>query len=104
MAREVSSIDLNHNAPSLQSAAREVAETKRRLVIRQDGKPVAFIVPANRVVKRRVRRAMTVADGVQKYPTVASLAGAAGTLPHPLSWDEMREIAWEDHIAEKYRK
>jgi AbrB family looped-hinge helix DNA binding protein len=33
-----------------------------------------------------------------KYPTVASLRGAAGKLPQPLSWEEMRQIAREDHI------
>jgi hypothetical protein len=26
------------------------------------------------------------------------VAGAAGTLPHPLSWEQMREIAREDHL------
>ncbi|MFN8491069.1 MAG: AbrB/MazE/SpoVT family DNA-binding domain-containing protein [Caldilineaceae bacterium] len=31
-----------------------------------------------------------------KYPTVASLRGAAGRLKTPLSWDEMRQIARED--------
>lgn len=36
------------------------------------------------------------------YPTMASLRGAAGSLPKPLTWDEMREIAYEDRFAEKY--
>jgi antitoxin PrlF len=36
------------------------------------------------------------------YPTIASLAGAAGKLPEPMTWDEMRRIAREDHVAEKY--
>jgi AbrB family looped-hinge helix DNA binding protein len=36
-----------------------------------------------------------------KYPNVASLAGAAGTLPQPMSWDQMREVAREDHLAAK---
>jgi antitoxin PrlF len=34
-----------------------------------------------------------------KYPTVASLQGAAGSLPRPLSWREMREIAYDDRLA-----
>jgi AbrB family looped-hinge helix DNA binding protein len=33
-----------------------------------------------------------------KYPTVASLRGAAGELAHPLSWEEMRKIAREEHL------
>ena len=31
-----------------------------------------------------------------KYSTIASLRGAAGTLKTPLTWDEMRQIAHED--------
>jgi antitoxin PrlF len=33
---------------------------------------------------------------VPKYPSVAALRGAAGSLPQPLSWQEMRRIAHED--------
>lgn len=36
-----------------------------------------------------------------RYRDVASIAGAAGALPEPLSWEEMRRIAWEDHLAEE---
>jgi AbrB family looped-hinge helix DNA binding protein len=35
-----------------------------------------------------------------KYPTVASLRGAAGKLAQPLSWEEMRQIAREDHLKD----
>lgn len=31
-----------------------------------------------------------------KFPTLASLRGAAGSLAEPLSWDEMRTLAYED--------
>lgn len=31
-----------------------------------------------------------------KYPTIASLRGAAGKLKTPLTWSEMRQIARED--------
>ncbi|MGH2562261.1 MAG: AbrB/MazE/SpoVT family DNA-binding domain-containing protein [Thermomicrobiales bacterium] len=33
------------------------------------------------------------------YPTLESIRGAAGSLKHPLSWDEVMEIAREDHVA-----
>ena len=33
------------------------------------------------------------------YPTVSSLRGAAGTLEKPLSWEKMRQIAYEDRFA-----
>jgi antitoxin PrlF len=36
------------------------------------------------------------------YPTISSLAGAAGKLAEPMTWEEMRRIAIEDYIAEKY--
>lgn len=38
-----------------------------------------------------------------RYSTVASLAGAAGKLEKPLSWQEMREIAREDALETKHR-
>ena len=33
-----------------------------------------------------------------KYPTVASLRGAAGTLKTPITWEEMRNIAREEQV------
>lgn len=35
-----------------------------------------------------------------KYPTIASLAGAAGSLPHPMTWKEQIEDAREEHVRE----
>lgn len=40
----------------------------------------------------------TVKLTIPQYPTVASLVGAAGSLPEPRSWDEMRDIAREDRM------
>ena len=34
-----------------------------------------------------------------KYPTVASLQGAAGSLPRRHSWREMRQIAYQDRLV-----
>lgn len=39
-----------------------------------------------------------------KYPDIQSLSGAAGKLKKPLSWKEMRDIAHEDRLKEKYGK
>jgi AbrB family looped-hinge helix DNA binding protein len=36
------------------------------------------------------------------YPTIASLAGAAGKLPVPMAWKEMRRIAINDYVARAY--
>lgn len=37
-----------------------------------------------------------------KYPDVQSLRGVAGSLKQPLSFQEIREIAREDRLANKY--
>ncbi|MDP8921582.1 MAG: AbrB/MazE/SpoVT family DNA-binding domain-containing protein [Chloroflexota bacterium] len=36
------------------------------------------------------------------YPDLDSLAGAAGTLARSFSWDEMREIARDDRLEDKF--
>lgn len=37
---------------------------------------------------------------VPHYPTIESLRGIAGSLPQPLSWQQIEEIAHEDHAEE----
>lgn len=63
------------------------AAIRRHLGVSANDK-VAFVIEADGSVRVRVPR----------YPTIASLRGAAGSLPHPLSWQEMRRIAREDHF------
>ena len=36
-----------------------------------------------------------------RYPNLASLRGAAGSLDRTLSWEEMIRIAREDHLAQQ---
>lgn len=38
----------------------------------------------------------TVTLSVSRYPNMASLRGAAGSLKQPLNWQEMKQIAHED--------
>jgi antitoxin PrlF len=38
------------------------------------------------------------------YPTVASLRGAAGSLPHPLSWEDIERVVAEERAEEGHRK
>lgn len=54
---------------------------------------VAFVVDDKGEV--RVRR--------PRYPDIESLRGMAGTLPRPMSWQEVKQTAREDHLIEKYR-
>ena len=45
----------------------------------------------------------TVRLSTPRYPDIASLRGAAGSLQEPRSWQEMREIAREDHVKNEYQ-
>ena len=36
-----------------------------------------------------------------RFPTVASLRGIAGSLPHPLDWETMNQIARDDYVLEE---
>ena len=65
-------------------------EVRRHLGIGTNDK-IAFVIEDDGAVRL----------SVPHYPTIASLAGAAGSLPKPLSWSEMRRIAREDHMRMK---
>ena len=67
------------------------AEVRKYLGIETNDK-VAFVIDDEGAVRLRVLR----------YPTVASLRGAAGSLKKPLSWQEMQQIAYEDRFKAKY--
>lgn len=67
------------------------AEVRRYLGVATNDK-IAFVIDDQGTVRLKVPR----------YPTVASLKGAAGRLKHPLSWQEIQQIADEDRIKAKY--
>lgn len=62
-------------------------EVRKHLGITTNDK-IAFVIGDDGTVRLRVIR----------YPTVASLQGAAGSLKQPLSWQEMQQIAYEDRF------
>ncbi len=66
------------------------AEVRAYLGIKAHDK-IAFLIDQEGIVCLRVPR----------YPTIASLRGAAGRLQKPVSWDEMQRIAYEDRFAAK---
>lgn len=39
-----------------------------------------------------------------RYPDLAALRGAAGSLPRPVPWPELRRTAREDHLAGAYNQ
>jgi AbrB family looped-hinge helix DNA binding protein len=53
---------------------------------------IAFVIDDEGVVRIKVPR----------YPTIASLRGAAGHLKKHLSWQEIQQIAYEDRFKTKY--
>jgi bifunctional DNA-binding transcriptional regulator/antitoxin component of YhaV-PrlF toxin-antitoxin module len=66
------------------------AEVRKHLAVKARGK-VAFVVTDDGGAKLIA----------PNYPTVASLGGAAGSLPTPRPWHEAREIAREDALERK---
>lgn len=48
------------------------------------------------------------AEGVKltpaKYPDIHSLKGAAGVLKQPMKWEEVKKVAHEDRLKNKYDK
>jgi antitoxin PrlF len=68
------------------------AEVRKHLGLKQ-GDKVAFVLDDAGKVELKA----------PKYPTVASLAGAAGTLSKPRNIEEMLAIAREDALEEEYR-
>jgi bifunctional DNA-binding transcriptional regulator/antitoxin component of YhaV-PrlF toxin-antitoxin module len=67
-------------------------EIRRHLGVRQ-GDKLSFVIEDDGTVELKV----------PKYPTVASLAGAAGTIERPMSWDQVRELAREDRFEAKHK-
>ena len=67
------------------------AEIRKYLGIATNDK-IGFVIDDEGGVRLRVLR----------YPTIASLRGAAGRLNKPLSWKEIQKIAQEDRFNTKY--
>ncbi len=67
------------------------AEVRRHLGVSKNDK-IAFLLEPDGTVRLAAPR----------YPDIASLRGAAGTLKQPLTWQEVRDIAREDRLRDKY--
>src|SRR5260370_1873335 len=67
------------------------AEVRAYLGIKTHDK-IPFIIDQEGIVRLRVPR----------YPTIASLRGAAGRLQKPVSWQQLQRIAYEDRFASKH--
>ncbi len=67
------------------------AEVRKYLGVKTNDK-IAFVIDAEGTVRLKVPR----------YPDIASLRGAAGSLNKPLNWQQMQEIAYEDRLQAKH--
>ena len=67
------------------------AEIRRYLGIKANAK-VVFVIDEEGTVQLKGPR----------YPDIASLRGAAGSLNKPLSWQEMQKIAHEDRLKAEH--
>ncbi len=62
-------------------------EVRRYLGLKTNDK-VAFVIGTDGTVQIQAPR----------YPTIASLRGAAGSLDRPMTWKQMKETAYKDHF------
>lgn len=69
------------------------AELRKALNLKE-GDKVAFVLEPDGAIRLTTPR----------YPTIASLRGAAGRLKKPLSWDKMVATAREDNLKGKYAR
>lgn len=98
MTSDDTPIDISTDS-TLLNLAEEVYRTKRPRVLRRANEDIVVIAPIQQATRRSARKKTL---ETEKYPTVASLAGAAGSLPTSAHWDEIRESARDEHIAAKF--
>ncbi len=99
MTSNYASIDISAD-PALLALAEDVRRTNRPRVLRRENEDIAVITPVHDVARPSSRGS---AAGTAKYPTVASLAGAAGSLPASTQWEVVRESARDEHLDAKFR-
>jgi hypothetical protein len=87
-------------SPELQRVAEQVQKTRQPIPLTRDGRVVAVVQPAP--ARRQASQDEPATRQVPHYPTLESLAGAAGTLPEPRPWKEVLEQAREEHLARKF--
>lgn len=64
-------------------------EIRKRLHL-DKGDKLSFVITATGSIELRA----------PTYSTVASLIGAAGSLKQPMEWEDMRDLAREDRLAD----
>ncbi len=98
MARErIKRINIS-NTPELLRLANEVRQSDRRVILTDDDQELAVVSPAHQTLQLGI---VWVETDPTSWEDVQQLEGAAGSLPQPLSFKEMRRIAYEDRFRDK---
>ena len=92
-------IDVTTSA-ELKHLAEQVQRTRRPIPLTRDNQIVAVVQPAP--VRKPTSREAPAPAKAPDFPTLESLAGAAGSLPEPRPFEEVLEEAREDHLAKKF--
>ena len=99
MSNYAKPIDVTTSA-ELNHLAEQVQRTHQPIPLTRDNQIVAVVQPAP--VRKRTNREKPAPARAPSYPTLESLAGAAGCLPEPRLFEEVLEEAREDHLARKF--
>lgn len=99
MAESAEPLDVTTSA-ELQRLAEQVQKTRQPVLLTRNDVVLAVVQPAP--LRKRATQADPGAAPLPRYPTLESLAGAAGSLPEPRPWDEVLEEAREDHLGRKF--
>src|SRR5438045_4104686 len=98
MAREqIKRINIS-NTPELLRLAREVSQSDRGVILTDNDQELAVVSPAHQTSQLGI---VSVETDPTTWEDVEQLEGVAGSLPQPLSFKEMRRIAYEDRSGDK---
>jgi len=92
VAKAVKHMTFEEFSADLAGVLNRVARDEESVVVEREG--LAVLISLVRTEAEEVPADAGVIDRVR---------GAAGSLPHPLSWQEMRRIAYEDRLLPKFK-
>ena len=98
MAREaIKRINIS-NTPELLRLAKEVSQSDKGVILTDNDEELVVVSPAHQNSQLGI---VSIETDPTSWEDVEQLEGVAGSLPQPLSFNEMRRIAYEDRFAEK---
>ena len=86
------------NTPDLLRLAEEVRQSDTRIILTDNEQDLAVVSPAQHNSQLGI---VSVDARPTTWEDVEQLEGVVGSLPQPLSYKEMRRIAYEDRFGDK---